>query len=162
MKGGPKTRSKLAVHDIAVKHGWPVVPIWLVWKRGAIERGDPSDPRFQASDLVIKPARGKGGRGIKVWRTAGGDVDALLASLRRKSARKRLLIQPLIANHPELATLAGGALSTLRIVTARNEEGRIEVTDAVFKMAADAGPGQSCTRTLPEPRGTRLGHRDHP
>ena len=52
-----------------------------------------------------------------------------------------LILQKCIFNHPEIAALSGGALSTLRIVTCRTPSGEIENLLSVFRMAT----GESCT-----------------
>jgi glutathione synthase/RimK-type ligase-like ATP-grasp enzyme len=122
--------------------------VLLVAAKGKIKRGTQRDLELCGKDLVVKPARGKGGGGIQLWRrldsggfrAAGGDpidAEALAERVRLRSKKGRLLVQPRLGNHPDLAALAGDALSTVRIVTALNERGEVEATDAVFKMAAD-------------------------
>ncbi len=45
------------------------------------------------------------------------------------------LVQPLLSNHPELEELSRGALSTVRVMTARNERGEHEVLSATVRIA---------------------------
>ncbi|HNB27926.1 MAG TPA: hypothetical protein PLR41_13255, partial [Alphaproteobacteria bacterium] len=46
---------------------------------------------------------------------------------------------PCLTNHPDLAGLALGALSTLRVVTCRVERGLPELVGAALRFAQDAG-----------------------
>lgn len=147
-RGGKNPGNKLVLHDLALDHDLAVAPVLLVAAKGKIKRGTRRDLELCGTDLVVKPARGKGGKGIELWRRlesgnfAGArgdaiDAKALTRHVRLRSKKGRMLVQPRLDNHPDLAALAGDALSALRIVTALNERGVVEATDAVFKMAAD-------------------------
>jgi hypothetical protein len=100
-------------------------------------------------DLFIKPIRGAGGRGAERWlyrkdgRYLGHDgqelaEEELLEHLRQLGRTEPHVIRAFVRNHREVAELSPGALSTVRVVTCRNEEGRAEVTHAVLRMARDA------------------------
>lgn len=97
-------------------------------------------------DLFIKPIRGKGGRGAERWDYLAPDsyqgIDGailteaeLLRRLKMLSFEEGYLVQPRVLNHPLTADLSNGALATVRILTCRNEQGGVEVTNAVFRMA---------------------------
>lgn len=49
-----------------------------------------------------------------------------------------MILQPRLANHPELCAVSGKGLSTVRVVTMRDTEGRIDVALACFRMAVGA------------------------
>jgi hypothetical protein len=94
-------------------------------------------------DLFVKPIVGKGGRGAERWRYAEGrwtcgrrtfDEAGLLAHLAERSRRIPMLLQPRLVNHPDLAEINLGALSTCRLVTALDEQERPEVIGAVLRM----------------------------
>jgi len=106
-------------------------------------------PGLPPADLFIKPNPGKGGRDVERWRYVGGDVHEradglrltqarLLQRLRRAPFEAGCVVQACVVNHPELLDLAPQALSTVRIVTCRNETGGFEATHAVFRMAQSA------------------------
>lgn len=97
-------------------------------------------------DLFVKPRSGSGGHRMERWDVAGegryrnsaGQVltrDELMAKLREQSLRDDYIVQPRLANHPELDDISNGALATIRLLTIRNEEGRAEATNAAFRMA---------------------------
>ncbi len=101
------------------------------------------------TDLFIKPAQGKGGRGCERWKRIGGiylgpgnrflDAAALLQHIRALAARRgRYLIQECLHNHRSLRDLGEG-LTSLRITACRNEHGTAEITNAVLKMSLGAG-----------------------
>jgi hypothetical protein len=95
------------------------------------------------ADLFLKPNVGKGGRGVERWHYDGGrwvrgnqsfDEAGLLARFAARSRRVALLLQPRLVNHPDLADINLGALSTCRVVTAFDEQERPEVIGAVLRM----------------------------
>ena len=100
-------------------------------------------------DLFVKPITGRGGRGADRWRWrdgvfegVGGEretAQSLLKHLRQRSAAEDILVMACLANHPALAALALGALSTLRIVTCRNEGDVPEVLAAALRFPHRAG-----------------------
>ena len=156
-RDGENPGNKLALHDLALEHGLAVAPVLLVAAKGKVKRGNRRDLRLHGTDLIVKPARGKGGKGIELWRRLdsggfagpGGDasnVGALTRHVRSRSKKDRMLVQPRLDNHPDLAALAGDALSTVRIITALNDLAVPEATDAVFKMAADGATADNFHR----------------
>ena len=61
-------------------------------------------------------------------------AEDLVRRLCETSKTIHLLLQPRLTVHPRLAQLTAGSLATTRIVTARPDDGRIEVLLAMFKM----------------------------
>jgi hypothetical protein len=99
-----------------------------------------------ACDLFVKPTRGRGGVGADWWGYDGAGAYRSSAGVRmtraeltqhiaEQSRAEPLLLAPRLVSHPQLQKLSNGALSTVRLVTARNERGGFEATDAVFRMA---------------------------
>lgn len=97
-------------------------------------------------DLFAKPVIGKGGQGAERWDfvasglycDAGGHCqteEQLIARWRARSERTALLIQPRLTNHPAIADLGSGALSTVRILTCLDEWGEPELIGAAMRMS---------------------------
>ncbi len=98
------------------------------------------------ADLFVKPRSGSGGHRMERWdfiasgqyRNAHGEVmprDALMAKLRVQSRKDDFLVQPRLANHPDLDDISNGALATVRLLTCRNAQGHAEAVNAAFRMA---------------------------
>ena len=119
------------------------VPVLLHVSGGKVVSADQAFPEV---DLFVKPRSGSGGHRMERWdfigagryRSSGGEV------LDRAQLRQRIIaqsqsddfiVQPRLVNHPALADIANGALSTARVLTCRNEQGAFEVTNAAFRMA---------------------------
>ena len=66
------------------------------------------------------------------------DEAGLLAHLADHSWAGGLVLQPRMVNHPELADINLGALSTLRMVTALDEQEKPELIGAVLRMPSRA------------------------
>ena len=99
-------------------------------------------------DLFLKPVRGAGGRGAERWLWRGDgtwqdpdgaslDEPGLSSYLRELGAKMPYVVRAFVRNHPEVAELSPGALSTVRVVTCLDQAGRAEVTHAVLRMARD-------------------------
>jgi hypothetical protein len=108
--------------------------------------GSPTDVRLPDSDLFVKRATGRGGRGAERWNRVAPFVyegpgaerlsaDQLLDRLLRRSRHRPQIIQPRLNPHPELAGVTAGALPTTRIVTCLNEQGEPEPVIALFRMS---------------------------
>lgn len=129
------------------QHALPAIPVLAVVRNGAVNGLEAASGQLPRSDLFVKPVRGSGGSGAERWNHVEGDryrradgleldAAALLALLRERSLRRTLLIQPRVRNHADLADLSnGGALSTVRALTCRDESGRPELVAAVLRMA---------------------------
>jgi hypothetical protein len=97
------------------------------------------------SDLFVKPAEGRGGKGTERWDYKGQgryqnggeplDEAAFLDRLGRSSHAASLIVQPRLTNCAELHDINNDALSTLRIVTCLDEEDRPQVVAGVIRMA---------------------------
>jgi hypothetical protein len=153
--GGERTplADKLEFSAWCAPHGIPTIPVLLAARRGEFLPeycpADGRDPQLPEIDLFVKPTKGRGGTGAQRWCWAGdgryvddaGNVSTpaeLLALLLRISERGGCIVQPRVTNHPALADLCNGALSTVRVLTIENEQGAFEVTHAVLRMAVGA------------------------
>ena len=150
----PAARSTEALSDKALfsercrDYQIPAVSVLMVLKDGDIVQREPGGPLLPPTDLFVKLIRGTGGRGAERWsyrddgcyEDAHGHVlsqAALVARLRVLTlfARKGYIVQPRLLNHRDLRDLSNGALTTVRVMTCRNERGDYEVTNAAFRMA---------------------------
>lgn len=132
---------KVGFARYAAKRGLQVAPIVAALNKGAVIGTFDGLP---AKDLFVKPTRGRGGSGAELWSYVDGryrrrdgmslDADGLMARFIALSKREPYLIQERLVNTPELADLAQGALATVRMVTAINEQGVAEPIRAVFRM----------------------------
>lgn len=138
--------NKAKFHERCVEAGLRTAPIFLSIDHGKVTRLAASSKDLPYVDLFVKPNKGKGGRAAKRWdyvgdgcfRTVKGKVltaSALLERLVEESRTEKLIVGPRLLNHPALSDLSNGALSTIRIVTCLDEQGRAEVTNAAFRMA---------------------------
>ena len=110
---------------------------------------DPAMIDFPPRDLFVKIKLGRGGRGAEKWSYASGTYrDAagrrltsgeLAAHLRHRASVEKRVVEYCLTNHSGLADLTLGALATARILTVRDENGGIEATHAVFRMAQRRG-----------------------
>jgi hypothetical protein len=98
------------------------------------------------ADLFFKPVCGRGGKGAERWDHAGNSqyrgtggqllsAPDLIDHLRELSRFQPYLVQERVKNHHALRDLSNGALSTVRILTALDEEEKPEIIGAVLKMA---------------------------
>jgi hypothetical protein len=141
--GRQRLQDKVAFAEHCRRHGLRSVPVLMQFRDGRAlpVEADSLPPR----DLVEKPSRGRGGRGVVRWRHRGGDRyessggavldrDALLRRLCEASRRHPRLVQPRLENHPDLADLRRDVLTTVRMITCTNEAGEGEVTNASFRI----------------------------
>jgi len=126
----------------------PAVPIFLRIEDGKVVPGTSGESLLPRTDLFCKLVRGTGGNGAERWVYLDGDryqdvhgnilgeaelIERLKAlSLAR---RKGYIVQPRLVNHHAIADLSNGSLTTVRMMTCRNERGEYEVTNAAFRMA---------------------------
>jgi len=135
-----------------VEHGIATPPIIAVAENGTVRAprrraGGAAVPvRFTHDDLFIKPRKGKGGRGtLRATRVGedsyrlsdGSSVSeaGLRGLLETSSSRQALLVQARLVNHADMLDMCADALCCVRILTCRNQDGGIEVTNAAFRMA---------------------------
>jgi hypothetical protein len=120
-------------------------PDYLQAKNGSVRRPDDQEAdSLPKTDLFAKPSRGRGGRGMEEWRYDGSgwsrdgaapiDEAALFEHFRELSKVETYLIQRRLVPHADLADLSGNILTTIRMVTIRNENGDHEATHAAFRM----------------------------
>jgi hypothetical protein len=137
-----RNKEEFAEHCCA--QGIRTVPVLATAKAGMIRFA--MGHELPDTDLFVKPIIGRGGTGADWWAYAGNGSfvssggqsltrAGLQAHLERLSIKQSYLVSPRVSNHPALADLNNGALSTVRIVTILDEHGGYEVTDAVFRMA---------------------------
>lgn len=93
--------------------------------------------------LLVKPARGEGGRGVAFLddALAASDPVDFVTRLRQLYGRRggKWIVQRRLRSHPALQDLALAALSTARLTTILNEVGEPEVVNAVLRLASDPG-----------------------
>lgn len=149
-------KDKRAFAEHALRHGLPVVRTLATIIDGEFGLDQGADRETLRRDLFVKPVDGRGGGGTdrityhagsdRPYRSARSGARTTLEELvehyaeRSRSERHRagFLVQERLLNHPEVAPLAGGALSTCRIVTIFDEIGEPEPVVAIFRMAGDA------------------------
>lgn len=135
---------KTAFAEHCHANGIPTVATLAIVGKGQVTML--SDREAFRGNLFVKPVKGKGGRGAQRWDYVGADRYAdttgrtvsyveLFEFLLTKSAKRKLLVQSRIANHPNLAPISNGALSTVRVLTCLDESGRPEVISAMLRMA---------------------------
>lgn len=129
-------------------HKLPVIPVLLVAAENRLSQsfGGEGTTTLPPRDLFFKPLTGAGGKGAERWdykdpghyRNNHGirrSKVELLNHLRVLSERKCYIVRPRCVNRDEVSDLSNGALSTVRVMTCRNECDECEVTTAVFRMA---------------------------
>ena len=144
---GTPIKNKIAFAVYCREHDLPAVPLVAAFRDGVrVAEIGPAEP--PATDLFIKRVLGKGGARAERWNwigegryrsTRGDELSGpeLLEHCAALSKREEYLVQPALTNHAELRPLSLGALSTVRLLTCRDESGGYEVTNASFRMAAD-------------------------
>ncbi|MGB3710703.1 MAG: sugar-transfer associated ATP-grasp domain-containing protein [Erythrobacter sp.] len=121
-------------HDVAHPQVFGIV------ERGGLSHFEP--PRGCA--LIAKPSHGEGGRGMT--RLPHEHAHIGKASLFEKALRPHIdasqtwIVQRALANHPALNDYAMDALSTARLTTMRNEQGRPELVSTVLRVPSLHGP----------------------
>jgi len=86
--------------------------------------------------LLLKPARGEGGRGVRFLDAPAADAEGWLRAACR-GLRGSWLVQARIAAHGGLGDLALSALPTARITTILNERNEPEIANAVLRIPSD-------------------------
>ena len=144
---GTPIKNKIAFAVYCREHDLPAVPLVAAFRDGARvpEIGETEPPE---ADLFLKRVLGKGGARAERWNWAGDGLyrsthgeestaAELLAYFADLSKHEAYLVQPALTSHTELRPLSLGALSTVRLLTCRDEHGGFEVTNASFRMAAN-------------------------
>ncbi|HEY1110650.1 MAG TPA: nucleotidyltransferase family protein [Opitutaceae bacterium] len=153
------------------RHGLPTPPVLAHFHGGQAELL--AEPAALERDLFFKLRRGSQARGTARWtydpaprtyrhwsRGTKHAREALLILYARLSSRRDYIAQPRLHDHPDLADLGNGSLSTVRMVTAVQPDGSIADVTSVFNLPtrgalinnlADGGlacPVDSATGTL--------------
>jgi hypothetical protein len=141
--------SKLHFSKICQQHGLRASAVIATVDARNVAFVDPAMTQLPPVDLFVKIRLGRGGRGAEKWSYATGSYrDAegrtltaaeLTEHLKSRAQFKKRVIEARLANHGNLADLNLGALATARILTARDEQGEIEATHAVFRMPQRPG-----------------------
>jgi hypothetical protein len=128
------------------RNGLRVAPVFAAFRAG-LRVGNIGDGTLpDGQDLFVKKIEGRGGIGAELWlaqphgryRSSTGDEatgEDLVSRVLGYSKQADYLIQARLLNHPELADLTPGALSTVRLLTILNEQGEPEAVNAAFRMA---------------------------
>jgi hypothetical protein len=137
---------KLVFSSFFSRNGVRAVPLVAAYRDGARvpDVGPAETPRDV--DLFVKPIEGRGGGGTEAWlvqapgqyRSSRGEEKSLQALLEHVAAKSRdgeYLLQPRLANHPDIADLTPGALSTVRLLTVLDEKLEPEAVNAAFRMS---------------------------
>jgi hypothetical protein len=143
---------KRAFHVWACEHGLPTPPLVLVVVGGVVVEGDATT--LPAHDLFSKPTNGTSGQGTRRWRydpasrtyaapsSRGGaphSAEELVAALAEQSLERRvqrygIVVQPALTVHPAVSGLTSGALATVRLITLRWPDGRVETLFGIYRM----------------------------
>ena len=122
------------------------VPVFLYLTAGQVQAALSQETSLPPQDLFVKPRQGNGGHnaarydhvGNGVYRSATGELiarETLLRQLLLQSLKQDFIVQPRLVNHRALSTISNDALSTVRVLTIRNEKGFPEATNFAFRMA---------------------------
>jgi hypothetical protein len=142
-----RINDKLVFSSFYATNGVRAVPLVAAYRAGArvADIGPPETPRDV--DLFVKPSEGRGGGGTEAWlvqtpghyRSSRGEEKTLQQLLEHVAAKSvnggEYLLQPRLVNHPDIADLTPGALSTVRLLTVLNEQMEPEAVSAAFRMA---------------------------
>lgn len=126
---------KIRFYERCAAHGLPHPQVVATIVGGSIRLSVPAAGR----PLLLKPARGEGGRGVRFLDGAAPEADALARWLARQCGglRGAWLVQPRIMPHEALRDVALNALPTARITTIVNDAGEAEVVNAVLRIPSD-------------------------
>jgi hypothetical protein len=141
--------NKITFANLCERHGIRT-PDHLEAKSGHLLQSDKQPATsLPRADLFAKPSHGRGGCRTESWRYDGShwsrdgappiDEVALMEHFRALSKDERYLIQRRLFPHPDLAGLSGEILTTIRMVTIRDEAGGFEATHAVYRMPSRPG-----------------------
>jgi Sugar-transfer associated ATP-grasp len=141
---------KLGVAQWCAEAGIPHPQPMLAFERGeAVWLGRSLDDLDR--DLFVKRRRGKGANGAATYRRTAPfeyldednrptNLAQIIIELARRSRHDRLLVQPLLRNHPAIADLADEALITFRLWTCLDENLQPVLTNAYLRSMAKLEP----------------------
>jgi hypothetical protein len=147
---GRSLGDKLAFARWCAEAGIPHPQPMIVFRRGDAVWQDGSLSDLDR-DLFVKRRRSKGAKGVASYRRTGvfryldddrrpTNLARITVELMRRARREKLMLQPLLHNHPAIADLAGEALITLRVITCLDEQLRPVVTNAYLRSMAKLEP----------------------
>jgi hypothetical protein len=141
---------KVRFEQWLVDHGFPTTRTIMSFAGGTVARSSLPEGELPRHDIFAKPNDFLQGFHTHRWTYDGQgwtgmdgrrrDAQALRAELGALSSMRELLIQERLRNHPALAALAPGALSTVRVLTLRGEDGVVRVVLAVCKIPVGSAP----------------------
>jgi len=123
---------KIRFYQRCAEHGLRHPAVIATIERGRLRLLAPVPER----PLLLKPARGEGGRGVRFLDPPAADAEGWLQDACR-GLRGPWLVQRRIATHEALHDLALNALPTARITTILNERDESEVANAVLRIPSD-------------------------
>lgn len=82
--------------------------------------------------VLVKPARGEGGRGITTF--SAHEIDDVPAWRSQLVADNRTLIEELLPQHERMSELYAGSVNTLRLITYRRPDGSFHLIAAVLRI----------------------------
>jgi len=132
--------------DAGIPHPQPMIYFRrgdAVWQGGSLSDLD--------RDLFVKRRRSRGAKGVATYRRTGvfkyvdddrrpTNLAQIIVELMRRSRREKLMVQPLLRNHPAIADLAEETLIALRLITCLDEELRPVLTNAYLRSMAKLEP----------------------
>jgi hypothetical protein len=123
---------KIRFYERCAEHGLRHPHVVATVVRGVVHRAERLDDR----PLLLKPARGEGGRGVRLLDPGEVDSQARLQAQCRR-LRGAWLVQHRVVPHESLRDIALAALPTARITTILDESGSPEVVNAVLRIPSD-------------------------
>ena len=142
-----RINDKMVFSTFFAKNGIRAVPLVAAYRAGVRVPGVGPAETPRDVDLFVKPIEGRGGGGTEAWlvqspghyRSSRGEEKTLDQVLEHVAAKSKdggeVLLQPRLLNHPGIADLTPGALSTVRLLTVLNEKMEPEAVNAAFRMA---------------------------
>ncbi len=124
--------SKLEFRRACRERGLASIPVLGFCRDGTLTAEE--DVEGWAGDLYVKPALGAMGRGVQLW--PASSHAAIVERCRTLPWHETYIIQPRLRNHPDLAPVSNGNISSLRITTCRTPEGGIEILFPLLQMSA--------------------------
>ena len=141
---GPRDMNdKLEFWRACEANGIESAPILAVVEQGAVVWADRRETFDR--DLFVKERKGRGGRFTLtyerlspfLYRDGTGalvNLDEVARELQGLSQQRRLMVQPKLANHPAIASLADQALIVFRVMTCMDQRGEPQATHGVMRL----------------------------
>jgi hypothetical protein len=112
-------------------------------------------------DLFAKPRTSRGARGVRLYRRISAfryedesgrrlTLGEIASDLIRRFGPRNLMVLPRLRNHPDLATLAGESLITIRAVTCLDERQQPELVLAYLRVLAKLEPDWPVKKPISE------------